>query len=109
VYDLVNDTWVIDTGKNYNYVVKKDQKYYGFSDVNSSIYEDDTGFTDAGMAIGFKIVTQNLIQGTYNQKLYQGLFTMGAIGSLSELKYSMTIDGNSVFVDTVTKDNSPSL
>ena len=46
VYDEVNDTWNIDTGKNYNYVVKVVEKYYGFSDVNSSIYQDDVGFTN---------------------------------------------------------------
>lgn len=47
VYDLVNDTWNVDTMKNYNYVVKMTDKYYGFSDANTSIYEDDTGFSDA--------------------------------------------------------------
>lgn len=41
VYDLVNDTWNVDTKKNYNYIVKDLDKYYGFSDVNSSIYIDD--------------------------------------------------------------------
>jgi hypothetical protein len=43
----VNDTWNVDTNKNYNYVVKFGQQYYGFSDVNSSIYEDSIGNSDA--------------------------------------------------------------
>lgn len=79
VYDLVNDTWSYDTGKRYNCVVKAEDKYYGFSDVNSSIYEDDVGFSDAGIPIDFRIVTQNLNQGTPYSKRYGGFYTMGAI------------------------------
>lgn len=70
VYDLINDTWNVDTNKNYNYLVKFNDTYYGFSDVNTSIYADDTGFSDAGMPIEFRIDTQNMNQGTPNQKIY---------------------------------------
>lgn len=47
VYDLVNDTWNVDTNKNYCYVVKNGFDYYGFSDVNPSVYVDDVGQSDA--------------------------------------------------------------
>jgi hypothetical protein len=102
VYDLVNDTWNIDTGKNYNRVVKVGASYYGLSDVNSSVYIDDVGFSDAGMPIGFKIVTQEMIQGTFRQKQYGGMFTQGSIGPYSVLQYSAEIDGEQEFSDTVT-------
>ena len=62
IYDEVNDTWNVDTQKNYNYVVKIASKYYGFSDVNSSVYEDDTGYSDAGVPIEFRVDTQNMNQ-----------------------------------------------
>lgn len=70
VYDLVNDTWNVDTAKNYGYVVKHGADYYGFSDVNSSVYLDDVGYSDAGIPIEFRIRTQNLNQGTPFQKRY---------------------------------------
>lgn len=76
-YDLVNDTWNVDTQKNYNYVVKLGSTYYGFSDVNSSIYIDDTGYSDAGSAIEFHIRTNNLNQGTILKKKYRGFYTAG--------------------------------
>lgn len=70
MYDQPNDTWNVDLGKNYNYIVKKGYKYYGFSDINSSIYEDDIGNSDAGIAMETLGITQNMNQGTPYQKLY---------------------------------------
>lgn len=75
VYDLVNDTWNVDTGKNYNYVIKNGYDYYGFSDVNSSVYQDDIGYSDAGSSIEFRIKTNNMIQGTILQKKYRGMYS----------------------------------
>lgn len=107
VYDAVNDAWNVDTGKNYNNVVKIGFAYYGLSDVNSSVYQDDVGFSDNGEAIGFRIVTQNLIQGTYRQKTYRGLFAMGGIGPFTTLDVSKTVDSDSVFRDVIS--GSPDL
>jgi len=101
VYDLINDTWNIDFNKNYNYVVKKDEKYYGFSDVNSSIYEDWIWYSDAWVAIPFRIVTQNIIFGTALYKLFVWFFTSGWIWFLSDLKYTVNIDENIVFQQTI--------
>lgn len=60
VYDLVNDTWDVDTKKSYSYVVRRGDSYFGLSDANPSAYLDDVGQTDAGEAIEFRIRTQNL-------------------------------------------------
>jgi hypothetical protein len=106
VYDMVNDTWNVDTQKQYNTVVKIGFKYYGLSDVNSSVYQDDVGYSDAGMPIEFHIITQNMIQSTYNQKLYGGLFTQGAIGKLTTLDYEANIDNEVIFSDSVTGTTS---
>ena len=62
VYDEVNDTWNVDTMKSYNYVVRINETYYGFSDINSSIYIDDIGYSDGGVPIEFRIDTQNINQ-----------------------------------------------
>lgn len=111
IYDLINDTWNIDTEKNYNYVTKFAEKHYGFSDVNSSIYLDDTGFSDAGMPIEFRIDTQNINQGTPMQKIYGGLWVMGGIGLLSSVQVSASIDSNPVFQDVIdgNPNNIPNL
>lgn len=102
VYDLVNDTWNVDTMKNYNYVVKMTDKYYGFSDANTSIYEDDTGFSDAWMPIEFRIDTQNMNQQTPAEKIYGGLYLMWAIWTMTELNVLANIDSEQVFQDVVT-------
>lgn len=104
VYDLVNDTWNVDTQKNYNRTVKLDGKYYGFSDVNSSIYEDGVGYSDAGVPIEFKIRTNNFICGTVRQKIFGGFTGAGAIGPLTTVQYVMNVDGKEVFQDSVVGD-----
>lgn len=58
-YDLINDTWNVDTGKNFNYIVKVGFDYYGFSDINSCIYKEDSLFSDNGTAIDFRLKTNN--------------------------------------------------
>lgn len=101
VYDLVNDTWNIDTGKNYNYIVKDWSNYYGYSDVNSSIYEDDTWFSDSWTPIQFLIKTQDMNQWTLKQKMYWWMLTAWAIWPFTEIQYRALIDSNSVFTDSV--------
>ena len=41
VYDIVNQTWAYDIGKNYNGVANMGSKYYGVSTFNSDVFEDD--------------------------------------------------------------------
>lgn len=105
VYDFINDTWSIDTGKHYNRVIKKASKYYWFSDINSSIYEDDVWFSDNGVAINFKIRTQALNLWTMQQKMFGGFFTSGAIWQFTNLTYKVSIDWDNVFNDEILGAN----
>lgn len=102
VYDIVNDTWNVDTQKNYNYVVKNWYDYYGFSDVNSSVYIDDTGYSDAGSAIEFRIRTNNLIQGTILQKKYRWFYCAWGIGNQTDLNFLVNVDNENIFQETVS-------
>ncbi len=102
VYDLVNDTWDVDTAKNYNTVVKIGYDYYGFSDVNSSVYREDVGNSDAGVPIEFRIKTNNFMLGTPVRKIFGGFFTTGALHPLTTLRYLVNIDDENVFEDTVS-------
>lgn len=104
VYDLVNDTWNIDTNKNFNYMVKVSSIYYWFSDVNTSIYQDDVWFSDAGIPMDFRIDTQNMEQWSPNQKIYWGLYLMGWIWLLSTINVTANIDLEPVFQDLVSWD-----
>ena len=106
VYDIINDTWAIDIGKFYNYVVKDQNNYYWFSDINSNIYLDDTWFSDAWVSLWFKIVTQGLNQGSMQEKRYGGFFTWWWIWLLSQLDYTIRVDGNWVFQDNIIWDTS---
>lgn len=101
VYDLINDTWSIDTGKNYNYVVRMGFDYYGFSDTNTCIYKDDTGYSDNWSAIETKIRAWGYNMNSIMHKLFWGFYTAWAIWFLTELQYSISIDGNSVFEDVI--------
>ncbi len=106
VYDLVNDTWDIDKGKNYNYVVKKENLYYWYSDINSSIYLDDTWFSMAWSPIPFRIITQAMNQWSIIQKKYGWFFTAWAIWPFSTVDYIVRIDWGWAFQDKITWDPS---
>lgn len=101
VYDLINQTRAIDKWKNYNYVVKKINEYFWFSDINSSIYKDDFWETMAWSAIPFKIITQYLNQWTILQKLYWWLFTAWAIWPFTKLDYIARIDWEAIFSESI--------
>jgi len=106
IYDITNDTYSIDTGKNYNYVVEQWEKYYWFSDVNSSIYNDDIGFNDAWVPIRFLIRTQEMNQWTIMEKQYWWMFTAWWIWFLTTLNYNVKVDRKSVFSDIISWDVS---
>lgn len=101
IYDLINDTWSVDTWKNYNYVVKFWYDYYWFSDINSSIYKDSTGFSDAWVAIDTVIRTWGYTVGTILHKLWGWFFTAWAIWFITQLEYNVYIDWESVFQDVI--------
>ena len=106
VYDITNDTYAIDYSKNYNYVIENGSQYYGFSDINSSIYKDDTWNSMAWSPIPFRIVTQDMNQWTIMQKLYWWFFTAWAIWPFTNLNYKIKIDWWSVFDDDIVWDTS---
>ena len=101
VYDMINQTWAVDTNKNYNYVVKKWDKYYGFSDINSSIYEDNVWFSDNGSPIAFKIQTQEMNYWTLKQKLFWWMMTAWKIWPQTKLTYRVLVDEKSVFKEDI--------
>jgi len=101
-YDMINQTYNIDTWKNYNYVVKDWEKYYWFSDINSNVYLDDTWYIDHWQAIPFKIQTQSMNQGTMQEKMYWWMFTSWWIWESTSLTYTVKVDWANVFQDTVT-------
>lgn len=102
IYDMINDTWSIDTWKNYNYIVKYGFDYYGFSDINSSIYKNDVGFSDNWTPIDTIIRTSGYNAGSILHKIFGWFYTSGAIWFLTELEYNISVDWESIFTDIVT-------
>jgi hypothetical protein len=86
--------------------VKFGQQYYGFSDVNSSIYEDSIGNSDAWVPIEFRIKTNNFLCGAISQKIFGWFSSSGAIWPLTTLNYSMNVDNQEVFQDSFSGDAS---
>ena len=106
VYDITNDTFSVDIGKYYNYVVKDWYKYFWFSDVNCSIFEDDVGNSDSWVTIPFKIVTQNLRFGSILQKRFGWFFIAWVIWRSTELEIFVRVDGNLVFQDKIRGEDT---
>ena len=106
VYDFINDTWDIDTNKNYNWVLEDGNTYYWFSDVNTSIYRDDEWFSDAWIAIPFLIRTQAMNRGTLMQKRFTWFYTAWAVWPITNIEYSVSIDWQRVFRDSVEWNES---
>lgn len=102
IYDLINDTWNVDSGKNFNYIVENWFEYYWFSDINTNIYKDDVTFSDAWIPIGFRIKTQAMNQGIISEKKFQGFWTAGWVWFLTELGYNVSVDWESVFNDVIS-------
>jgi len=102
VYDMINTTWAIDKGRNYNYIINTANEYYGFSDINSSIYQDDIWTSMAWSPIPFRIITQELNQWTILQKRYWWLFTAWAIWAITSLTYIARIDWWWVFEEVIS-------
>lgn len=100
-YDLINTTWNIDTGKNYNFVLRNWSEYLGFSDINTSIYKDWVWNSNAWVPIQFKIVTQDINLWTMMQKMFGGFFTSWATWILTNIEYTVFIDNEEVFNDTI--------
>jgi hypothetical protein len=101
IYDIINTTWNIDTGKNYNFVLRNWAEYLWFSDINTSIYKDDVWTSNAWVPINFKIVTQDISYWTMLHKNFWWFFTAWAIDRLSILEYKVLIDNEEVFIDNI--------
>lgn len=104
-YDLINQTFNVDTQKNYNNVVKIWSEYFWFSDINSSIYKDNVWNSDNWIAIPFLIKTQEMNLWSMQEKIFGGFFTTGAIGWFTTLTYKVFVDREEVFTDDVTWEN----
>lgn len=105
IYDLINDTWSVDTGKNYNYIVKYGYDYYGFSDINSSIYKNDTWNSDNWTPIDLLIRTSGYNIWTILHKMFGWFYIAWSISFLTDLSINITIDGESVFQDVISWKN----
>lgn len=101
VYDIVNDTWNIDKGRYFNYVVENNDIYYGYSDITASVYRDYIGFNDNGARITTIGKTQSMSYNSPMQKLFWGFNIQGAISSLSSVDFIVCIDEQEVFRDTL--------
>ena len=106
VYDMINKTFSYDTRKYYNYMVKADSKYYGLSWVNTSIYEDDKGYTDAGEKINFLIRTQWLKSWTGKQAIFIWLNLGWSIWPFTTIKVQANIDGRNIFEQEFSWDTA---
>lgn len=104
IYDLLNKTYNIDTERNYNFIVRNGALYYGFSDINSSIYEDWVGNNDNAI---FKVKTQVMNYQTISQKLFKWFNVCWGIKWLTELKVKIFIDWVTIFSDKISRKWQP--
>ena len=105
VYDLVDDTWNIDKWRYFNYVVDNNDVYYWYSDISASVYTDCVWFTDNGVAITTKGITQNMWYNVPWQKLFSWFNVAGGISSLTELEFIVKIDEQEVFRERISENS----
>lgn len=105
VYDLINDTWNIDTNKNYTSIVRLESQYYGFTDWNSNIYKDDIWYNDNWTAIAYEIKIGHNIW--TNQSIFWGFYLKGWIKQSTNLTIKANVDWNEVFNNTITWSSYP--
>lgn len=60
VYDMVNQTFHIDTGKSFSCEAHLDWKTYVWSDSDWKVFQDETGWSDNDVSIAFKRETKSL-------------------------------------------------
>lgn len=102
IYDLINNTFSIDTWKNYNYVVEYWKEYFWFSDINTSIYKDDNWKDDNWNAIISKVITHEMNLWTIKEKLFEWFYIAWWIWYLTNLAIRILIDEIEVFNQTIT-------
>lgn len=101
IYDLVNETWAVDTNRNYNAIIEYKNKLYWFSANNTNIYIDDTSNTDDWEAIDFKILTQALDFETQADKFFQWFFLSWWISENTSIKIKAYIDWENEFEEEI--------
>ena len=99
VYDLENQTFLVDDSKRFSISIQwDDDKVYAGDMVSSNVYQDDNWFTDSGSSIPFEYDTPNYGMWSPNFiKQFRGYTIAWGINTTTSLQVN-------VFIDWVLKD-----
>lgn len=94
IYDLVNETFLVDDSKYFRCLTYHDNKIYAGSDLNSFIYREGDAYDDDGFAIDWERKTIETDLGNpYLIKYFRQVGISGEHNSLSNIKMEVFVDG----------------
>lgn len=94
IYDLVNDTFLVDDSKYFRCLTYHNNKIYAGSDLNSFIYREWDAYDDDGFAIDRERKTIEMNLGNPNMiKYFREIGLSGEHNSLSNVKIEVFVDG----------------
>lgn len=103
VYDVINDSFLIDDNKYYSDVAKVGMKYYAGSSINMEMYEDETGNSDRGDPISWSRTTKRFDMGNPNyRKEFRQINITGEKDNLSEILVEVIADGKAQYTTTIS-------
>lgn len=97
VYDIVNETWDYDIGKNYNGVTNIGRKYYWVSTFNSDVFEDDIWYNDDWVPFKFWIRTSPNNFGNLEQKNIAWMWISGIMRRDMKRDVKVDVDEQTVY------------
>ena len=105
IYDLVNQTFLIDNNKFYSCITRhSDGNYYAGGSFNTDLYQDEYGQDDDGGEISWYRYTAPLDnEKPWQNKLISEVSTTGTIDSTTVIKKEVFVDNDSVDTSYISK------
>lgn len=93
IYDLINDTWLVDDNKKFVDICEYNNQYYGAWSFVATIYQEETGTTDMDEAIDREYATTNLWFGMPGvKKEFKWFEFAGTIGNQTNIYFDTIVD-----------------
>ena len=102
VYDIINDTFLIDDNKFMSCATVHNSKYYTWSSINSYLFQDEVWFDDDWMEINRVRQTKNMNFWNQNlRKVFRGVGIVWQISPLWQIRVEVVIDWQSEHVSYI--------
>lgn len=103
VYDLVNQTFLIDNNKFFNVATEHNWEFYCWSIINSDIYKDEVWTDDNAANIEWEYRTpEHFLWNNSIRKIFRELRFSWTINSQTTINYEILVDWQEVYSSSVS-------